>query len=111
MIENPDKIYYSIGEVSRMLDISISNLRYWEKEFRQLKPKQSERKTRFYTKDDINLLKKILFLTREKAYTLEGARRQLTNRKSEVEIEQELFERLSAVKVQLNQLIKELKEK
>ncbi len=111
MDNQANKIYYSIGEVSKMLDISLSNLRFWEKEFPQLKPKQSERNTRFYTKEDINLIKQIIFLTKEKEYTLEGARRQLKNRKSEIEIEQEVFERLSKVKSELKLLIDSLNSK
>lgn len=109
-MDNPHKRYYSIAEVSEMLDISLSNLRFWEKEFPQLKPKQSERKTRFYTAEDIQLLKQIIFLTKEKEFTLAGARRQLAVKKSETEREQEVFERLTELRKELKLLIANLKD-
>lgn len=72
-----DKLYYSIGEVAEYLGVNPSLLRFWEKEFKQLKPRKSPRGTRTYTKDDIALLARILYLTRDCGFTLEGAREQL----------------------------------
>ena len=55
-----EKLYYSISEVAEMLNVNQSNLRFWEKEFKQLKPKRNDKGTRFYTQEDINVLKKIM---------------------------------------------------
>lgn len=71
------KLYYTIGEVASMLGEATSTLRYWEKEFRSLKPSKNERGDRRYTESDIAVLKRIQQLTRQEGYTLEGAREQL----------------------------------
>ena len=72
-----DKLYHSIGEVSEMLGVNPSLLRFWETEFPALKPHKNKKGTRYYTDDDIDLLRQIYHLTRECGYTLEGARERL----------------------------------
>jgi len=72
-----DKLYYSIGEVSKMFNVNASLLRFWETEFSFLKPKKGIKGTRSYTGKDIELIQKILYLTRDCGFTLEGAREQL----------------------------------
>ena len=72
-----DKLYYSIGEVSRMLDVNPSLLRFWETEFSEIRPHKNKKGTRYYTADDIALLKHIYHLTRDCGYTLDGVREQL----------------------------------
>ncbi|HNT70322.1 MAG TPA: MerR family transcriptional regulator, partial [Bacteroidales bacterium] len=57
--------YYRISQVSKMLNIPASTLRYWEKEFKQLKPLKSKNGIRYYSENDIELLKKIIFMTKE----------------------------------------------
>ena len=96
-----EKLYYSISEVSKMLNINASNLRFWEKEFRQLKPKRNDKGTRFYTQDDINLIKQIMFLVNDQNLTLEGARQKLGQKKDHVAKQQELIERLKRIKSEL----------
>lgn len=73
------KLYYSIGEVATMLGVSQSLLRYWETEFRELRPMKNKKGTRSYTQQDIDLLRRIHYLTKECGLTLEGARQQLKN--------------------------------
>ena len=51
------KLYYSISEVARMFDVNESLLRFWEKEFPQLRPKKEERRIRQYSKIDIETMK------------------------------------------------------
>ena len=72
-----DKLYHSIGEVSQMLHVNPSLLRFWETEFPTLRPHKNKKGTRYYTDDDIDLLRQIYHLTRECGYTLEGARERL----------------------------------
>ena len=74
------KLYYSIGEVATMLDVAPSVLRFWETEFDCIRPTKNRRGTRSYTAHDIELLRRIHYLTRECGYTLEGARYQLRQR-------------------------------
>lgn len=76
------KLYYSISEVSSMLGVNPSLLRYWETEFRELKPAKNKKGTRSYTQSDIELLRRIHFLTKECGLTLEGTRQQLKNDKN-----------------------------
>ena len=73
----PSKLYHSIGEVSDLLGVNPSLLRYWETQFSALKPHKNKKGTRYYTADDIALLKQIYHLTRDCGYTLDGVRDQL----------------------------------
>lgn len=103
-----EKLYYSIAEVSKMLEINASNLRFWEKEFKQLKPKRNDKGTRFYTQDDINLVKQIIFLVNDQNLTLEGARQKLNQKKDRVTKQLELIERLKKIKTELRGISKAL---
>ena len=76
------KLYYGIGEVAEMLGVNTSLLRYWESEFRELRPVKNSKGTRSYTQKDIDLLRRIHYLTKECGLTLEGARQQLRNDKT-----------------------------
>jgi DNA-binding transcriptional MerR regulator len=74
------KLYYSIGEVAAMLDVAPSVLRFWETEFDCIRPTKNRRGSRSYTEHDIEMLRRIHYLTRECGYTLEGAREQMRQR-------------------------------
>ena len=74
------KLYYSIKEVSETLGEPASVLRFWETEFDCLRPVKNRRGVRNYTEHDIELLRRIHYLTRECGYTLEGAREQMRTR-------------------------------
>ena len=69
-----EKLYYSIGEVAQMLNVNPSLLRYWETEFPEIKPHKNKKGTRYYTPDDIALLRRIYHLTRDCGLTLDGVR-------------------------------------
>ena len=67
-----ETVYYKISEVSEMLDVPLSKLRYWEKVIPQLAPHKKEGKTRrFYTPENIELLKRIKFLREEQNLPIE----------------------------------------
>ncbi len=76
-INIPDKLFFSIGEVSRLTKIEPYVLRDWEGEFKQLKPQKDGDGKRSYTKKDINLILRLKSLIREDLYTREGAKKQL----------------------------------
>ncbi len=76
------KLYYNIGEVAEMLGVNTSLLRYWETEFPQIRPTKNKKGTRNYTQRDIELLRRIHYLTKDCGLTLEGARQQLKNDKT-----------------------------
>lgn len=71
------KLYYSISEVGRMLDLEPYVLRYWETEFDVLQPRKNRAGRRIYTQDDIAVARRIQHLLREDKYTIEGARQVL----------------------------------
>jgi DNA-binding transcriptional MerR regulator len=77
MSDQIEKSFYSIGEVSRMLKLPPSLIRFWEKEFDLLKPEKSTGGTRKYSQQDIRNLKLIHHLVKEKGFTLHGANEKL----------------------------------
>lgn len=95
------KLYYSIAEVAKMFEVNQSHLRYWEKEFKQLNPRRNEKGTRFYSPDDIQIIKQISFLVNEQKLTLDGAKKKLGEKKDHVSKQQEITERLTKVKKEL----------
>ena len=76
-INIPDKLFFSIGEVSRLTKVEPYVLRDWEGEFKQLKPKKDGDGKRSYTKKEIELILQIKKLLWEDLYTREGAKKQL----------------------------------
>jgi DNA-binding transcriptional MerR regulator len=71
------KIYYRIGEVSRITEVKPYVLRYWESEFRWMAPAKSRSKQRLYRKRDIEVIQLIKRLLYEERYTIAGARKKL----------------------------------
>ncbi len=78
--EIPDKLYFRIGEVSRLAGIKPYVLRFWETEFSSLGPKKSGKGHRLYRRKDVELVLEIKRLLYEKRYTIEGARKYLESR-------------------------------
>ena len=78
LIENKNqKLYYSIGEVAEMFGVNESLLRYWEREFDIIRPRKNAKGTRSYRKEDIDNIKLIYHLVKEKGLTLDGAKKKL----------------------------------
>jgi DNA-binding transcriptional MerR regulator len=75
----PDKLYFTISEVSRLCAVQAYVLRYWEQEFPSLKPVKRRGNRRYYQQQDILLVRQIRKLLYEDGFTIEGARAQLTN--------------------------------
>lgn len=99
-----EKIYYSISEVAEMFQINQSNLRFWEKEIKQLKPKRNDKGTRFYTKEDIQTIKQIKYLINDQKLTLKGVKDKLTEKKDIVAKQQEIVERLKEIRNELKSI-------
>ncbi len=81
-VEIPNKLYFRIGDVSRITGIKSYVLRYWETEFNQLSPKKSGTNQRLYRRKDVEMVLEIKHLLYEKRFTIEGARTFLHQRKS-----------------------------
>ena len=69
-----EKKYYSIGEVAEMLKVATSLIRFWETEFDIIKPKKNRKGNRQFTKEDIENVKLIYHLVKDRGYTLQGAK-------------------------------------
>jgi len=76
-IDFPDKLYYKIGEVSEIVDVPTYVLRFWETEFKKIKPKRTPSGQRLYRKKDVDLVLKIKHLLYNKRYTIQGAKQHL----------------------------------
>ena len=74
----PDKMYYTTREVADAFGLNQSNIRYWESQFPILKPKRNKKGDRYFTQEDIKNLEMIYYLTKEKGYTLDGAKMALS---------------------------------
>jgi DNA-binding transcriptional MerR regulator len=100
------KLYYSISEVAELLSVNTSLIRYWEKEFPQLRPNKIANGERRFTQKDIDLLKQIQALLKDQGFTIDGARKTLKNENSG----QYLDKRLQEVEKRLQEVEKKLLE-
>jgi DNA-binding transcriptional MerR regulator len=92
------KLYYTMGEVSTMFDVNQSLLRFYEKEFDILQPKKNKKGNRYFTPEDIENLKIIFNLIRDKGYTLQGAKDYLKGNLSETKDNQSVINSLETLK-------------
>lgn len=81
----PDKQYFRIGEVAQAAGVQPHVLRFWETEFRSLKPSKTKSNRRLYTRRDVEMVLRIRDLLYEQGYTIAGARRRLGDGLSEEE--------------------------
>lgn len=95
------KLYYSISEVAAMFDVNESLLRFWEKEFPQLNPKKAGRGVRQYRKEDIDTVKLIYHLVKERGMTLPGARQRMKDNKEATLRNFEIVDRLKSIREEL----------
>jgi DNA-binding transcriptional MerR regulator len=75
----PDKLYFRIGEVAEIVGVEPHVLRYWETEFRSVKPEKSRKGQRVYSRRDVDVLLKVKDLLYGHRYTIAGAKRKLRN--------------------------------
>ena len=108
---NPNKdlkMYYSIGEVAAIFNVNETLLRFWEKEFPQIKPKKIGRNIRQYTKEDIEQIRVIYNLVKVRGFNIAAARETLKKNKEGATNTMEVLERLQKVKAELLAIKKEL---
>lgn len=100
-----EKLYWSIGEVAEELGVNTSLIRYWEKEFNSIRPKRTGKGDRSYTRKEIDQLRRIQHLVKEKGFTLQGAKEQLRGGNVPAEAtssnNKEVLERLGRIKAEL----------
>ena len=102
------KMYYSISEVARMFDVNESLLRYWEKEFPIISPKKAGGNIRQYRKEDIENIRLVYHLVKEKGMTLQGAKQRLKVNKEKTAQTAEVVTRLKEIREELVKLRKSL---
>ncbi len=106
-----EKLFYSMGEVAEMFDVRQSLIRFWGEQFDALKPKRNKKGNRMFTPEDIETLKLIYHLVKERGMTLDGARRALKARRHAGESstrEVELLDRLQRLKAMLLEVREQL---
>lgn len=96
------KMFYSISEVASMFNVTETLLRYWEKEFPNIKPQKAGRGIRQYTKADIEQVRLVYHLVKERGMTLQGARDMIKRDKGgETNRNIEVIERLKSIRTEL----------
>ena len=96
-----EKVLFSIGEVAQMLGTETSTVRYWENQFEALKPQKNKKGNRLFTKEDIELVKLINYLVRERGLTIKGAKQKLKENREETVQNFEIVKRLQEIKQEL----------
>lgn len=102
------KMYYNISEVADMIGVTETLLRYWEKEFPNIKPEKSGRGIRQYKPEDIEEIRKVYHLVKERGMTLAGARDHLRQNKTNTSTQVDVINRLKKVRDELQAIGKEL---
>jgi DNA-binding transcriptional MerR regulator len=103
-----EKLYFSIGEVSKAFGVNSSLIRFWDKEFDILKPKKNAKGNRLFTQEDVKNLKLIYHLVKERGFTLDGARTHLKEGQKKTLDKFEIISKLESVKAQLLNLKKSI---
>ncbi len=96
-----DKKYYKISEVAEILDIPASTLRFWENRFTIIKPRRNDKGTRFYTPADIEKIRMVHYLVKEKGMRLEAAQEQIKRNQTGISKKVEALDRLKSIRDRL----------
>lgn len=107
-----EKLFYSMGEVAEMFDVNASLIRYWETQFSVIRPKRNKKGNRFFSPQDVENLKLIYHLVKERGMTLEGAKKALRQPHAgrDVPRDAELMERLQRIRSLLVEVRESLRE-
>ena len=95
------KLYFSIGEVAKMFGLRESTLRFWEKEFDIIRPKTNAKGVRFYKQEDVESVRLVHYLVKERGLTLAGARLKLKDNKDNTIKQEEIVHKLKHIKEEL----------
>lgn len=101
-----EKVYFTIGEVANTLGVNTSLIRFWEKEFPSVKPHKNKKGNRLFTKEDVEQLKLIYHLVKERGMTLDGARKKIRDNQSDTVDNFAIIDRLKNIR----QMLVEIKD-
>ena len=107
-----EKLFYSMGEVAEMFDVNASLIRHWESQFSVIRPKRNKKGNRLFSPQDVENLKLIYHLVKERGMTLEGAKKALKQKPATeggVQRDAELIERLQRIRALLVEVREDLK--
>jgi DNA-binding transcriptional MerR regulator len=96
--DKKQKLFYSIGEVAQMMGEQTSAVRYWEKEFDIIKPQKNKKGNRMFTNEDVENLKIIHYLLKEKGMTIAGVKKKMSENPDDVRKNHEVIESLKKIK-------------
>ena len=96
-----EKVIFSIGEVADMIGENTSLIRYWENQFEMLKPQKNKKGNRLFSKKDIETVKLIYHLVKERGLTIKGAKQKLKENREETVQNFEIVNRLQEIKKEL----------
>lgn len=102
------KLYYPIGEVAELFEVNTSMIRFYEKEFEILQPKKNAKGNRLFRPEDLDNLKIIFHLIKDKGFTLQGAKDYMKTNKNEVQDNQKVIDSLEKLKSFMNNLKEQL---
>ena len=105
------KLYYTMGEVAEMFDVNASLIRHWESKFNCLRPHKNKKGNRLFSPEDIERLKQIYHLVKERGMTLEGANKVMraSAKTADLSRDTEMLERLQRIRAALVEVREELK--
>ena len=104
------KLFYSMGEVSEMFDVNPSLIRHWESKFDCLRPHKNKKGNRLFSPSDVEKLKQIYHLVKERGMTLEGANKAMKSSRGVLSRDTELLERLQRIRAALVEVREELRD-
>lgn len=104
-MEKLEKKYYKIREVAEMLNLPLSTLRFWESKFTIIKPRRNDKGTRFYTPSDIEKIRMVHYLVKDKGLKLDAAQEQIRHNHSNVSRRAQAIDRLHSIRATLQSLL------
>lgn len=110
-MDDLNKKYYKISEVAEILEIPTSTLRFWESQFTVIRPKRNNHGSRFYTPADIEKIRMVRYLVKEKGMKLDAAQQELKRNCDGISRRHEALMRLKSVRDKLNSALQALNTK
>lgn len=105
MARDLDKKYYRIREVAALVELPASTLRFWESQFTIIKPKRTAHGARLYTPEDVEVIRMIKYLVKDKGLKIEAAQEQIRTNRSNVSRRHIALQRLENIKEELTDLL------
>ncbi len=104
-MDDLDKKYYKISQVAEILNIPMSTLRYWESQFTIIKPKRTDRGTRLYRSSDIEKIRMVYYLVKERGMKIDAAQEIIRHNHSGVSKQYQAIQRLKDIRQELVKLL------